>query len=95
MKFDKSTYYYQLKANNHKNNQNIDNAVISIFIKIRKNYGTRKIKTMLAQKNIILSSVKISKIMRKYKLISNYTKIQYKHSNTGNVTYKYNNLLNQ
>ncbi|UZQ30503.1 MAG: IS3 family transposase [Spiroplasma phoeniceum] len=33
--------------------------------------------------------------MRKYNLISNYTKIKYKHSNTSNVTYKYNNLLNQ
>ncbi|UZQ30504.1 MAG: hypothetical protein OHM56_02950 [Spiroplasma phoeniceum] len=59
----RSTYYYQLKANNPKNNQNIDNAVISIFLKSRKNYGTRKIKIMLAQQNIILSRVKISKIM--------------------------------
>ncbi len=50
---------------------------------------------MLAQQNIILSRVKISKIMRKYNLISNYTKIKYKHSNTTNFTYKYNNLLNQ
>lgn len=50
---------------------------------------------MLAQQNIILYRVKISKIMRKYNLISNYTKIKYKHSNTSNVTYKYNNLLNQ
>ncbi|WP_425380674.1 IS3 family transposase [Spiroplasma endosymbiont of Stenodema calcarata] len=95
LKLARSTYYYQLKANNPKNNQNIDNAVISIFLKSRKNYGTRKIKIMLAQQNIILSRVKISKIMRKYNLISNYTKIKYKHSNTSNVTYKYNNLLNQ
>uniref|UniRef100_UPI001AF02132 IS3 family transposase n=1 Tax=Borreliella garinii TaxID=29519 RepID=UPI001AF02132 len=66
-----------------------------IFLKSRKNYGTRKMKIMLAQQNIILSRVKISKIMRKYNLISNYTKINYKQSNSSNVTYKYNNLLNQ
>ncbi|WP_342256427.1 hypothetical protein [Spiroplasma endosymbiont of Poecilobothrus nobilitatus] len=46
MKFARSTYYYQLKANNPKNTKNIDNAVISIFLKSRKNYGTRKIKVM-------------------------------------------------
>ncbi|WP_342256027.1 hypothetical protein [Spiroplasma endosymbiont of Poecilobothrus nobilitatus] len=43
----------------------------------------------------MLSRVKISNIMKKYNLISNYTKIKYKHSNTTDVTYKYNNLLNQ
>ncbi len=95
MKFARSTYYYQLKANNPKNTQNIDNAVISIFLKSRKNYGTRKIKVILAQQNIMLSRVKIRNIMKKYNLISNYTKIKYKHSNTTDVTYKYNNLLNQ
>ncbi|WP_342256226.1 IS3 family transposase [Spiroplasma endosymbiont of Poecilobothrus nobilitatus] len=79
MKFARSTYYYQLKANNPKNTQNIDNAVISIFLKSSKNYGTRKIKVILAQQNIMLSRVKISNIMKKYNLISNYTKIKYKH----------------
>ncbi|WP_157944273.1 hypothetical protein [Spiroplasma poulsonii] len=38
-----------MKSNNPKSNHTIDNAVISIFLKSRKNYGTRKIKVMLAQ----------------------------------------------
>ncbi|WP_424527449.1 DDE-type integrase/transposase/recombinase [Spiroplasma endosymbiont of Glossina fuscipes fuscipes] len=75
--------------------QHIDNIIISIFLKSRKNYGTRKIKVILAQQNIILSRIKISQIMQKYNLISNYTKIKYKHHNNKDITYKYNNLLNQ
>ncbi|WP_424527413.1 IS3 family transposase [Spiroplasma endosymbiont of Glossina fuscipes fuscipes] len=47
----------------------MDNTIISIFLKSRKNYGTRKIKVMLAQQNIILSRIKISQIMQKYNLI--------------------------
>ncbi|WP_084218027.1 IS3 family transposase [Spiroplasma poulsonii] len=68
-----------MKSNNPKSNHTIDNAVISIFLKSRKNYGTRKIKVMLAQQNILLSRIKISKIMQRYNLISNYTKLKYKH----------------
>ncbi|PQM30238.1 hypothetical protein SMSRO_SF025170 [Spiroplasma poulsonii] len=49
LKVPRSTFYYQLKSNNPKSNHTIDNAVISIFLKSRKNYGTRKIKVMLAQ----------------------------------------------
>ncbi|RUP76555.1 transposase [Spiroplasma poulsonii] len=55
-----------MKLNNPKSNHTIDNAVISIFLKSRKNYGTRKIKVMLAQQNILLSRIKISKIMQRY-----------------------------
>ncbi|WP_242441500.1 IS3 family transposase [Spiroplasma poulsonii] len=95
LKVPRSTFYYQLKSNNPKSNHTIDNAVISIFLKSRKNYGTRKIKVMLAQQNILLSRIKISKIMQRYNLISNYTKLKYKHQSNKNATYKYHNLLNQ
>ncbi|WP_242441482.1 IS3 family transposase [Spiroplasma poulsonii] len=95
LKVPRSTFYYQLKSNNPKSNYTIDNAVISIFLKSRKNYGTRKIKVMLAQQNILLSRIKISKIMQRYNLISNYTKLKYKHQSNKNATYKYHNLLNQ
>ncbi|KAF0851670.1 Integrase core domain [Spiroplasma poulsonii] len=84
-----------MKSNNPKSNHTIDNAVISIFLKSRKNYGTRKIKVMLAQQNILLSRIKISKIMQRYNLISNYTKLKYKHQSNKNAIYKYHNLLNQ
>ncbi|UNF61649.1 hypothetical protein [Spiroplasma poulsonii] len=55
-----------MKSNNPKSNYTIDNAVISIFLKSRKNYGTRKIKVMLAQQNILLSRDKSGKIMQRY-----------------------------
>ena len=76
LNISRSTYYYEasLKTSNSK----LENAVISIFKESRNNYGTRKIKIELAKIAYIVSRRKISKIMSKYGLVSNYTIKQFK-----------------
>ena len=51
----------------------LENAVIKEFYKSRENYGRRKLKVELSKQKIVVSPRKISKIMRKYGLVSKYT----------------------
>ena len=76
LNISRSTYYYEtsLKTSNSK----LENAVITIFRESRHNYGTRKIKVELAKIAYMVSRRKISKIMSKYGLVSNYTIKQFK-----------------
>jgi transposase InsO family protein len=63
----------------------LENLIITIFKNSRNNYGTRKIKNKLAEKGYKVSRRRISKIMKKYGLVSNYTVKQYKvHSSKCN-----------
>jgi putative transposase len=72
----RSLVYYKRKE--RKCNTELENEVIRIFKESRNNYGTRKIKIELQNKKITTSRRKISEIMEKYRLISNYTVKQYK-----------------
>lgn len=72
----RSLVYYKRKTK--KVNSELENKVIEIFKKSRNNYGVRKIKKELAKQNLKASKEEISKIMKKYKLISNYTIAQFK-----------------
>ena len=72
----RSLVYY--KRRERKCNTELENEVIRIFKESRNNYGTRKIKVELQNKNITASRRKISEIMEKYRLVSNYTVKQYK-----------------
>ena len=75
--------YYTPKEN--KVNTELESEVIAIFKRSRNNYGTRKIKRKLAKKGYQVSRRRIGKIMKKYDLVSNYTKKQYKvHSSSCN-----------
>lgn len=56
----------------------LDNEIISIFKKIRNNYGTRKIKKELNKNGYKVSRRRIGRIMKKYGLVSSYTVKQYK-----------------
>lgn len=83
LKIPRSLVYYHL--NNRKKLSKVseeevklENAVIRIFRESRNNYGTRKIKEKLRREGIIVSRRKISQIMKKYSLVSNYTVAQYK-----------------
>jgi len=79
----RSLIYYKKKDKIY--NTELENAVISIFRESKNNYGTRKIKIELQKQNIIASRRKISEIMDKYRLVSNYTIKQYKiHKNKCN-----------
>jgi len=93
LKISRTVYYYESK--DKKVDSDLDNAIIKIFKDSRNNYGTRKIKVMLKNMGIIASRRKISKIMTKYSLISNYTKKQYKiHQGTCNNE-KVENVVNR
>ena len=72
----RSLVYYKKKL--RKNNNILENAVISIFRESKNNYGSRKIYVELKKQNITASRRKIREIMKKYSLISNYTIKQYK-----------------
>jgi len=93
LKISRTVYYYE--STGRKGNSDLENAIVKIFEDSRNNYGTRKIKVMLKNMGIIASRRKISKIMAKYNLISNYTKKQYKiHKVTCNNE-KVENVVNR
>lgn len=71
LKIARSTLYYKSKPK--KPETVIENAVIEEFRASRNNYGTPKLKVMLNKRNIQVSRRKIGSIMKKYKLISNWT----------------------
>ncbi len=76
LKVPRSTFYYQHKPKVI--DTIFENAVIEEFRKSRNNYGTRKLKVMLARKSkaheaIHASRRRIGKAMAKYELVSNYT----------------------
>ncbi|EUJ32895.1 transposase [Listeria cornellensis FSL F6-0969] len=76
----RSTYYYQARPKNSE--AALEQAVVEEFHKSRQNYGTRKLKVALALGGFTVSRRKIAWIMRKFGLISNYTKASYKGHKT-------------
>lgn len=83
LKIPRSLVYYHL-SNRSKTSKvseeeiELENSVIEIFRKSRNNYGTRKIRRELRKKGKLVSRRKVSQIMKKYSLVSNYTVLQYK-----------------
>ena len=76
-------------------NIELESEIISIHRKSRNHYGTRKIKRELAKKGYQVSKRRIGKIMKKYDLVSTYTKKQYKvHSPSCNED-KIANVVNR
>lgn len=72
----RSTYYYQAKPKNSE--ADLEKAVVEAFDRSRKNYGTRKLKVALALMGFTVSRRKLATIMRKFHLVSNYTKATFK-----------------
>jgi putative transposase len=76
-------------------NTELKNAIISIFRESKNNYGSRKIKIELKKLNIVASRRKIREIMKKYRLVSNYTVKQYKVHKTSCNEDKVANVVNR
>ena len=74
-------------------NTELENAIISIFRESKNNYGSRKIKIELKKLNIVASRRKIREIMKKYRLVSNYTVKQYKVHKTSCNEDKVDNIV--
>lgn len=70
LKVSRNMIYYKYKED--KVDSVLENLVIKEFVKSRKNYGTRKLKRVLVKHNYYISRKTISKIMKKYDLVSNY-----------------------
>ena len=69
LKLNLSTYYYEAKV--MKDESNLISRVREIFRASRNNYGTRKIKRMLAKEGLIVSRRRIGRIMKQEGLVSN------------------------
>ncbi|PZD93138.1 IS3 family transposase [Paenibacillus sambharensis] len=72
----RSTYYYEAKE--QPNEDDITEAIVGIFHKNRKAYGTRKLKVKLQERGIVASRRRIGRIMNEQGLVSTYTVAQYK-----------------
>lgn len=77
LKICRSVVYY--KPSDKLLDSKLENLVISIFEKSKKNYGARKIDQELQKHSYKISRKRIRQIMVKYGLVSNYTVKGYKH----------------
>lgn len=84
LNISRQTYYYKTKEK--PSEAALEAAVTEEFNHSRKNYGTRKIKAALAKRDILVSRRKISQIMNRRGLKSNYTKANYR-KHTSNVNH--------
>ena len=85
-------YYYHSQR---KDESKLEKRVVSLFRLSRNNYGSRKLKAAFKQERIILSRQKISRIMNKYGLVSNYQKARFKGRRTQTNNSLKRNVLNQ
>ena len=72
----RSTFYYEAKE--PAKEDDITEAIVDIFHKNRKAYGTRKIKVKLQERGMVVSRRRIGRIMKEQGLVSTYTVAQYK-----------------
>ncbi|CAM3902951.1 Integrase catalytic domain-containing protein [Marinicrinis lubricantis] len=76
----KSTFYYEAKEATKEDE--LTEAIVEIFHKNRKAYGTRKIKVKLQEQGFVVSRRRIGRIMKEQGLVSTYTIAQYKPHKT-------------
>lgn len=93
LKISRSLVYYTPKEKSF--DSKLENEIINIFKKSRNNYGTRKIKKELDKKGYQVSRRRISRIMKKYGLVSNYTVKQYKAYKSKCNEEKTENIVNR
>jgi len=79
----KSTFYYEAKE--RQSEDELAKAIVDIFHKNLRAYGTRKLKVKLKERGIIVSRRRIGRMMKEQGLVSTYTIAQYKpHKSTCN-----------
>ena len=76
----RSSFYYEAKEQTKEDE--LTEAIVEIFHKNRKAYGTRKIKVKLHEQGFLVSRRRIGRIMHEQGLISTYTIAQYKPHKT-------------
>ncbi|SNT54538.1 HTH-like domain-containing protein [Bacillus sp. OK838] len=93
LELSRSTYYYEAKERTSEDD--VTNAILYIFDKNRKAYGTRKIKVELKKRGFTVSRRRIGRIMKEQGLVSSYTVAQYKPQKTSNNESVQANELNR
>jgi len=90
LQIPRSTYYYEAKERDIKEEDELTELIIQIFNMNRQVYGQRKIKKKLQEKGWQVSRRRIGRIMKEQGLVSKYTVAQFKpqtvnESDVGNV----------
>ena len=80
LQMERSTFYYEVKEK--PTEDELTKAIVEIFHKNRKAYGTRKIKVKLEERGFIVSRRRIGRIMQEQGLVSTYTVAQFKPHKT-------------
>jgi len=93
LSISRSQYYYQNKIN--KIDSKLENLVISLFKKSRKNYGSRKLCIEIRKHSYWISRKRIGQIMNKYDLVSKYCKKQYRSHSTKCNSAKIANVIDR
>jgi putative transposase len=73
----RSTFYYDAQEQAAAEDE-ITEAIVDIFHKNRRAYGTRKIKVKLQERGMVVSRRRIGRVMKEQGLVSTYTVAQYK-----------------
>ena len=93
LKISRSSYYYKTKAKPEETGLVVN--IVDLFKSSRNNYGTRKIKSKLADKNIIASRRRIGRIMKKEGLVSSYTTAKFRPQKDTCNESKFDNVVDR
>jgi len=93
LKISRSSYYYKTKAKPEETGLVVN--IVDLFKRSRNNYGTRKIKSKLAERNIIASRRRIGRIMKKEGLVSSYTTAKFRPQKDTCNESKFDNVLDR
>ncbi len=77
LKISRASYYYYEAAQKQDESELIKN-IVDVYKASRNNYGTRKIKIDLEEREIFVSRRRIGRIMKQKGLVSSYTVAQYR-----------------
>lgn len=93
----RSTYYFirHSPASKRKSDLAVEQAVVTSFMQSRRAYGTRRIRFDIKSAGITASRRRIAAVMRKFSLVSKYTKAHFKPRKASCNEYKLPNILSR
>lgn len=95
LQIPRSTYYYEAKIHNEKEEKDLTKSVTGIFKSNRNVYGTRKIKKVLERQGKQVSRRRIGRLMKQQRLVSKYTIAQFKPGKTAVNESEIGNVLDR
>src|SRR5690625_1640705 len=95
LQIPRSTYYYEAKELDTKEEEELTKLIVEIFHKNRCVYGQRKIKKELLKEGWQVSRRRIGRIMKEKGLVSKYTIAQFKPQKSNVNESEVGNVLNR